>query len=728
MEYLARAALALRRYAEAVTLFQQLLAAPPSPDARGALELHLARTLAGAGDVAAARRHFEGARQGLPEIPEYVLWLELQALGQARDEPGFQAVSAALTALRPPQFLLARARFEEAELARRLGQPARARALWEELLASPGQREFQPADLHGRIARSLEETGDLPGAAARYLLIVERYPATREALDAAQKVEGLAPPPLSPEQRLRLATVYFTHGQYARARQHLDALDEAPAGNGALEAQALVLRIRMFQREGDVEAAAALAQRLVTRFPQAPQAPRALFQLGLAELRRNRFAEARAYLARVAREYAAHTLADDALYLVAESYHEVEHPSHRALREARRGYREVVRRHPQGDLAPQALLRLGHLWLREGRYGRAASTFAELRAGYPQHELALAGLYWEARTREQEGKTALARQIYRQAMSARPFAYYALAAAARLGERPGEAADRPEPPGAVDTPSVPPGAPAPAPGAPAASPVPGANVTTPDAPLTGADPLSRQKKVERLLALGMREEAGREVEELLGSLASQRPALIAALDALERWGFYDRMVATAQLLSLGRNASGLRPRLFPLAYAGLVMTEADEHGADPWLLLAMMRQESLFNPQAVSRTGALGLLQLMPATAEQVVRAQPGLGEVPRRLLMSPEPNLHLATLYLQELRRQFPALEHAVAAYNAGPHQVARWLRWYGDLEPNAFVEWIPFRETRQYVKEVLRNYWIYQQLWGRRVGGPPAGKREGS
>jgi soluble lytic murein transglycosylase len=136
---------------------------------------------------------------------------------------------------------------------------------------------------------------------------------------------------------------------------------------------------------------------------------------------------------------------------------------------------------------------------------------------------------------------------------------------------------------------------------------------------------------------------------------------------------------------------------------------------DPALIFSVVRQESAFDQEAVSRAGARGLMQLMPRTALKVAR-QLRIPYSRRRLTRDPVYNLRLGQAYLQEMVTDYDgSLILALAAYNAGPVRVERWLRAYGDPGPNIYaaVDWIesiPFTETRNYVQRVLENLAVYR------------------
>lgn len=128
---------------------------------------------------------------------------------------------------------------------------------------------------------------------------------------------------------------------------------------------------------------------------------------------------------------------------------------------------------------------------------------------------------------------------------------------------------------------------------------------------------------------------------------------------------------------------------------------------------SIMRAESHFRTDAISPVGARGLMQLMPNTGRQVARLA-GDSNFAVGDLFVPHKNVRLGSFYLQRLYNKFSgSFPQVAAAYNAGPHRVEAWLVGFGKLETDEFIEHIPFLETRQYVKRVLKNYFMYRQLY---------------
>lgn len=202
----------------------------------------------------------------------------------------------------------------------------------------------------------------------------------------------------------------------------------------------------------------------------------------------------------------------------------------------------------------------------------------------------------------------------------------------------------------------------------------------------------------------------------LGYEAADASELRAVIELAQACDRADLVLAAAR--AAASNGKHLTREAYPVPSVR-TLREAMSDLPEPALRLAVARQESLFDPSAASRAGALGLMQLMPATAEAVARDL-GLPYSRTRLTRDPEYNARLGSRYLQRQLARYddePAL--ALAAYNAGPGRVARWLDAHGDprldRDPYRMIDWIeliPFSETRNYVQRVLEGRGMYRAL----------------
>lgn len=302
-----------------------------------------------------------------------------------------------------------------------------------------------------------------------------------------------------------------------------------------------------------------------------------------------------------------------------------------------------------------------------------------------------AGAYWLARFQEKEGKHQAAASIYREVLRRSPRSYYGWRSRYRLAA----IEDGQDDPGFE------------------VRPVDVAAVADDLSPLL--DPKASLQEQART-AQYLRQVAGfpASVRELL-YLGQVEPALRHARQAdlsenLQSWlalqgGRYSEAIKLSE---------GTDPFLsYPLGYYPLMQRATEPQGIDPLLMTALVKQESLFDPKARSWVGAMGLAQLMPFTADWVAKKVPG----PERSLTDPFWNLKLGAWYLGFVQKQLSDRPvFAVAAYNAGPNAVKKWIAKHGDQEVDVWVELIPYPETRHYVKKVFGNLWTYQLLYGKR------------
>lgn len=150
----------------------------------------------------------------------------------------------------------------------------------------------------------------------------------------------------------------------------------------------------------------------------------------------------------------------------------------------------------------------------------------------------------------------------------------------------------------------------------------------------------------------------------------------------------------------------------PLRYRTIIAERSRAHGLDPYLVAALINVESGFEVGEDSHKGAVGLMQLMPATAKEVARDN-GLSESPtRETLQDPETNIRLGTLHLAALTGRYDTLEEALAAYNAGSGNANRWRRAAKERGV-PFRDAIEFPETRQYIADVLEQREVYLRLY---------------
>ncbi|GAB4301158.1 MAG: lytic transglycosylase Slt [Thiohalomonadaceae bacterium] len=212
------------------------------------------------------------------------------------------------------------------------------------------------------------------------------------------------------------------------------------------------------------------------------------------------------------------------------------------------------------------------------------------------------------------------------------------------------------------------------------------------------------RRAHEFLQLNLIPEARQEWEAAIAAMSPGER--LAAGKLANSWGWHDRAALT---LARADYFGDLEIR-FPLAYTDVVMKEAESNTVDPAWVLAVARQESVMMPDARSPAGALGLMQLMPATGRKLAQQmKSGLNNLQQ--LLHPETNIRLGSYYLRQLERQFDGhAALATAAYNAGPKRVRQWTPEQS-LDADIWIDTIPYAETRQYVRRVLAYSVFYDQ-----------------
>ena len=229
------------------------------------------------------------------------------------------------------------------------------------------------------------------------------------------------------------------------------------------------------------------------------------------------------------------------------------------------------------------------------------------------------------------------------------------------------------------------------------------------------------KRVQSLMKLGLHKEASAEVIGLQGYRSASPASIIyAKARLLYSLGDFDgayRLIGSTFREELKEGALMEEKEIFHLAYPDAYRNDiqevAREFNLSTILLLSLIRQESAYDEEAFSIAGAYGLMQIISPTAERIAEI---IGEehfaVDR--LNEPKTNMKFGAWYLRELLRKFHGnIALALASYNAGPRKVAEWLDWSSSLDVDAFIEEIPYRETRLYVKKIIRNLMVYSKLY---------------
>lgn len=363
-------------------------------------------------------------------------------------------------------------------------------------------------------------------------------------------------------------------------------------------------------------------------------------------------------------------------------------------------YKRLLEAFPTSKYAQTAEWRI--IWVAYlNRQANAEELYGAYIEKYPAAPYIVNALYWLGRNAEREGNPAHARSFYNKAVARFGQTYFGLAAAQRLTvigpgeENPAQFLDK-----------IPP----PAPLVPIDAPVPAAAA-------------ERWARAQVLRAIAFDASAEQELKFAYFGTAAPRLLVEAAQAAFDQGHFavgmgYARLaVPNAEARKKDDVPLSAWKALYPLPYESSLRREAAKNGLDAGVVAGLIRQESTFDTEAVSRAGACGLMQVLPSTGKLLAK-QLHLHYAQNKLF-DPDYNLTLGTVYFKALLRSAGGPEQALAAYNAGEDRIAFWSAERHYEEIAELVESIPFTETREYVQIVLRNAEAYRMIYG--APGPP-------
>jgi soluble lytic murein transglycosylase len=622
----------------------------------------------------------------LAAYAQYYTAVALDGLGRHGD------ADVALTGLagRPFEgYLSEAALLRRADIAMANGEPAGAVTMLEGL----GNRKLSaPQDVFLRLGRAAESAGDRERALAAYRRVYYEFSLSEEAIEAQAGIGRLQTTASIPADRFPLelarAERLFGAKRWVEAREAFVSLGQ---GGGAIDRDTIALRIA----ESDFHRARHLAARNALR-PYLSAGPRE--------------AEARFYHLSATR-----ALGDTATYVKLARGLVAEHPGSEWAPETLDGlashylridqdedaiavFRELYRRYPTSRPAERAAWKAGWSSYRQGDFAAAATLFEDAAAGFPRGDFRPAWLYWAGRARDRMGDRATANPRYRLVVADYQNTYYGRLASAILAKR--------REPTVQPTLMVERGATA------TATSVPNAAV------------------IRGLASLGLYAEALREVQYaqrlwgdssvLLATSAWIRHEQGLELRATDRFNALRGAINTMrraypQFMAAGGEAlpSDVLGVIFPIDHWPLIEKYADAQRIDPYLLTALMAQESTFTVEIRSHANAYGLMQLIPGTAHRVAR-QLGIRQFSTASLTNADMNVRLGTKYFKDLLVRFGGAHYALAGYNAGEGRVARWLQETPELPEDEFIDNIPFPETQNYVKRILGTAEDYRRLYG--------------
>lgn len=344
----------------------------------------------------------------------------------------------------------------------------------------------------------------------------------------------------------------------------------------------------------------------------------------------------------------------------------------------------------RSDYKERGMIRAGCCYYQMKQFRHALRIFDQLAKKGTEESMRQGGYYWKAKILYTTGDSVSAKNILEFLFTRYPFHYYSFRAQQWTG---------------------------------VSNAIPAGNSSYVDSLFSSSIDVPDDPKIKRAVRIG--EIAGKRYgESELAVLQNDSPGRYSDINDL--WTAYHRIGAFKQSLRIairtmrkeeeqGKTipAVSILRKAFPPYYWSLIVKNAQEANVSPALVFALIRRESSFDEDIRSSAGALGLMQLMLKTSKKLGK-EIGLADVTDAHLIQPQWNIVLGVQYLRRQIDDFQGnLPAAIAAYNAGPEIVKRWLSYFNTDDSDLFIEALEYTETRNYVKRVLSDYWMYKQLY---------------
>lgn len=654
--------------------------------ARDAAGLSAAAKAYAAGNYAAALIAAQQAPQdgALGAYAAFYAALSHLRLSQGPEaERGFDAV----LNRKPEGYLTIGALLGKGEAAEVRGDRATAADVYERLLSL---KTPAPEDALLRLGRSALAAGDRRRSAAAFLRVYYEFPLSDAATSAADALGSLQDQIVRGSYKADLgrALILFGAKRYADARSAFQDLQKQASGDDRE-----VVDLRLAESDYFLKRYAAARDALQPYLERASRRAEARFFYSSA-IRELGDEEQYVSLVRaLVNDFPDSSWAEEALNNLG-TYLILSNEDERAVET----FKEAYEKFPRGLHAERSAWKYGWACYRTSAYAETVRVFENAAAAFPRSDYRPSFLYWAARAHARLGDRATAdsrmRLVYADYMNS----YYGRLAGKQLQH----AAVRDA---AIEDVDV----------------VPAAVHVQDPAPvdLPPTAPLIR-----KLLAAGLHDDALNELR-----YAQRAWGTSPVIEATIAWVYHEKgdlrraitIMRRAYPQHMAAGGEGLPNEIlqviFPLTYWTAIKRNASARGLDPYLVAALIAQESTFDPDAHSAANAWGLMQLVPSTGRRLA-ASIGIRRFNTKLLTNPDLNIRLGTLYFARLVEQFGGTYYALASYNAGESRVVRWKSDRPSLEEDEFIDDIPFPETQNYVKRILGTAEDYRRLYGEAGG----------
>ena len=533
------------------------------------------------------------------------------------------------------------------------------------------------------LGRCEEGLGNFTKAFQMHQKLIDEKHSDTVAKDAVGKLKMLARDHkslvLTVNDRLNCGLVHYYHGSWKSAITELTPLTKR--SDLKLKGRALYYTGQSYQGRKWYNTAIKQYNAVLALGTKSDYLTRAHYQIAQCYRKKGSLTTAINRLESFVKTYPWSKFVDEALYDIAQ-IHERREQSELALK----AYSRLIEVAPGSDYADWAAWRIGWQRFDEKRYEESYKAFEGLKENFPGNRYAMGAHFWMAKIKERQNKPQLAKEIYAEVAKAR-YWYYSARAKALLGITASELEPK----------------------------------AVPDAKLPPQE--ACPEHLPLLMQLKLYEDAVYQLTRFIDATPNAaKECFYALITSYENMSMYDkaREIAEKALFSpsfenqASKDLAKLRQWLYPLHYEQLVKKYAKQYKVETALIYAMILEESRYRKDAISWAGAIGLMQIMPATGRQLAR-ELKIRRFRTSMLKDPEINIRMGTKYIGYLNSIFDDNAMLVTgAYNGGPGRMRRWLDTKNIKDLDEFVEKITIRETRLHIKKVINSYDNYVEIYG--------------
>jgi soluble lytic murein transglycosylase len=645
-----------------------------------------------------AVQYYDEALKDLPELGDYVLF----SLGRLYLKNGQILKSAEvledLHRRYPNSLVRSQALYQAADAYVQAGEGAKAIES-SELFLRLYPDDPKAASVFYWMGEAYLQRHETDRAVELFGKVVWQYPQESVAISARDELEGLAAegvviPAPTPVERFQQAKALYRAARYKEAVQAFQESLESTPDPKAREESHLYLGISLVQLRRWSESMKVF-ESLLKNHPAGEVAGEALSWFGRAALRQGDPDRLQWVYETLKTDYPGRIERARALWYLA-SYYESKGEDQKAIQACS----ELIKVFPQDSQAQEAYWRIGWIHYKQGRIQEALKVFDELLERYANTAFRPQVLYWKAKLLERSGNPEGAQEVYARLCQEHARTYYCHRTKNHLeGHQIQWRVSSGLPSMAMDQTRFSMGQDE-------------QEFLIP--PILAND--QQYRKAKELALVGFLEEASREIGTIVGRYPNNQSVLIFLAGRLYALGAYDQSLRIIRVYFQETLEKGVPSvpdhfwdQAYPLGMMDRIVRLMGSERLNPYLVASIIREESMYDPKAISRAGAVGLMQVMPETGRWVA-GQLGLKEFQPDQLFDQDLNIKLGAWYLAHLLEQFKGnLIFTIAAYNAGPEAVTEWIQRGDFQEMDEFIEQIPFSETRLYVKKVLRSYYEY-------------------